>query len=73
VGHFAEHGYPPTIRDIGGAFGITSPNGVMCHLRAMAAKGYITRDEQLSRGIEVVGLGDRIRGAAREFLSTLGE
>ena len=36
-------GYPPTIRDIGTAFEIRSPNGVMCHLKALEKKGYITR------------------------------
>lgn len=39
-------GYPPAIRDIGRAFGITSPNGVMCHLRALQKKGAIHRDEK---------------------------
>lgn len=39
-------GYPPAIRDIGRAFGIGSPNGVMCHLRALQKKGVIHRDEK---------------------------
>jgi len=30
-----EHGYPPTIREIGAAFGIRSPNGVNDHLKAL--------------------------------------
>ena len=40
------NGYPPAIRDIGKAFDIASPNGVMCHLRALQKKGYIQRDEK---------------------------
>jgi repressor LexA len=40
------NGYPPAIRDIGTAFKIKSPNGVMCHLRALQKKGYIHRDEK---------------------------
>jgi len=44
--YIVEHGYPPAIRDIGKAFGISSPNGVMGHLRALQKKGYIHRDEK---------------------------
>ena len=34
-----NRGYGPTVREIGEAFGIKSPNGVMCHLRAFGAEG----------------------------------
>lgn len=44
--YIQENGYPPAIRDIGEAFDIKSPNGVMCHLRALQKKGYIHRDEK---------------------------
>jgi repressor LexA len=44
--YIESNGYPPAIRDIGTAFGIASPNGVMCHLRALQKKGYIHRDEK---------------------------
>ena len=44
--YIEENGYPPAIRDIGRAFDIASPNGVMCHLRALQKKGYIDRDEK---------------------------
>lgn len=37
-------GRGPTFRDIGRAFGIRSPNGVACHLKALTQKGLITRD-----------------------------
>jgi repressor LexA len=33
---------PPTVREIGERFGIRSPNGVVCHLRAIEKKGFIT-------------------------------
>lgn len=36
-----QNGYPPTIRDIAEAAGISSPNGVLCHLKAMKAKGVL--------------------------------
>lgn len=44
--YIEESGYPPAIRDIGKAFDIVSPNGVMCHLRALQKKGYIHREEK---------------------------
>jgi len=44
--YIEQSGYPPAIRDIGDAFDIKSPNGVMCHLRALQKKGYIHRDEK---------------------------
>ena len=46
-----ERGYPPTIRDIGTAFDIKSPNGVMCHLKALEKKGFIVRDGKAARAI----------------------
>lgn len=45
-GYIQQNGYPPAIRDIGDHFGIVSPNGVMCHLKALQKKGYIQRDEK---------------------------
>lgn len=45
----------PTVREIGEVFGIRSPNGVMCHLKALEKKGYIVRDEHLSRSIRLPG------------------
>ncbi len=56
AGHIENKGYPPTIRDICRAFDIVSPNGVMCHLNALKAKGKINRNEKLSRGITINGI-----------------
>ena len=36
-------GYGPTVREIGENFQISSPNGVMCHLRALEKKGLLHR------------------------------
>src|SRR5688500_260095 len=44
--YIEENGYPPAIRDIGTAFDIKSPNGVMCHRRAQAQRGVIGRGEE---------------------------
>jgi repressor LexA len=46
-----NRGYGPTVREIGTHFGIRSPNGVMCHLKALEKKEMISRDERMSRAI----------------------
>jgi len=48
-------GYGPTVREIGNAFEIQSPNGVMCHLNALVKKGLITREDRMARAIQLVG------------------
>ena len=48
-----QHGYPPSIREIGPAFGIKSLRGVTIHLDALERKGYIRR-ESTSRSIQVL-------------------
>ena len=50
-----NRGYGPTVREIGQHFGISSPNGVMCHLKALEKKGLIRRSPNKSRAIELVG------------------
>lgn len=54
-----ERGYGPTVREIGEQFGIKSPNGVMCHLRALEKKGLIRRSPNKSRAIELTEKVDR--------------
>ena len=46
-------GYGPTVREIGSNFGISSPNGVMCHLKALEKKGLIVREANMSRAIQL--------------------
>ncbi len=48
-----NRGYGPTVREIGAHFGIRSPNGVMCHLKALEKKGLITRESHMSRAIQL--------------------
>lgn len=47
-------GYGPTVREIGEAFDIKSPNGVMCHLKALQKKGLIHREPNMSRAIQLL-------------------
>jgi repressor LexA len=53
-GKIESRGYGPTVREIGKAFEIKSPNGVMCHLKALAKKGLIIREENCARAIQLV-------------------
>ena len=46
-------GYGPTVREIGNEFGIRSPNGVMCHLKALEKKGLIIREPNMARAIQL--------------------
>ena len=49
-----ENHMPPTVREIGNHFDISSTNGVRSILAALIKKGYINRSPRLSRGIEIV-------------------
>jgi repressor LexA len=55
-----NRGYGPTVREIGTEFGISSPTGVMCHLKALEKKGLIKRSPNKARAIELT------RASARE-------
>jgi len=46
-----ENGYPPTLREIGKKFGISSTFGVKRHLDALVKKGYLNIESNASRGI----------------------
>ena len=48
-----HRGYGPTVREIGDHFKIRSPNGVMCHLKALEKKGLISREKNRSRAIQL--------------------
>lgn len=52
-----NRGYGPTVREIGEDFGISSPNGVMCHLKALEKKGIISREPNMSRAIQLTDVG----------------
>ena len=47
-------GYPPSMREIGDAVGLTSPSSVAHQLAALEKKGYIRRDPRLPRAMEIV-------------------
>lgn len=47
-------GYPPTVREIGLAVGLSSPASVQSHLAQLEAKGYIRRGTSKRRALELV-------------------
>jgi repressor LexA len=50
-----ERGYPPSIREIGDRVGISSTSVVDYNLKVLERDGYIRRDREVSRGLELVG------------------
>ena len=45
-----SHGYPPTIREIGSALGISSPATIHSHLKGLEDKGFIITDNMKFHG-----------------------
>ncbi len=64
-----SRGFGPTVREIGEAFDIRSPNGVMCHLKALEKKGLIKRTGFRARAIQLV---DHRPGGIAASLPLLG-
>ena len=58
-----EKGYPPTVRDIGQAIGLTSSSTVHAHLANLERLGLLRRDPTKPRALELMG---RVRAAAVE-------
>jgi repressor LexA len=54
--HQSEHGYPPTIREIGNAADISSTSVVDYNLRVLQREGLIRRDREISRGLGIAGM-----------------
>jgi repressor LexA len=48
-----ERGYPPSVREIGEAVGLTSSSTVHTHLTTLQRQGYLRRDPTKPRAIEV--------------------
>jgi len=49
--HYRDTRIPPTVRDIQRHTGVASPNGVVCHLRALRAKGWVEWRSMTARSI----------------------
>jgi repressor LexA len=66
----AKHGYPPTVRDIGKAIGLTSSSTVHAHLSNLEKVGLLRRDPSKPRAIEL--LVDRAKRAKTAVESAAG-
>lgn len=53
-----DKGYPPSVREIAEAVGLSSPSTVHTHLHILETKGYIRRDLSKPRALEIIGEGD---------------
>lgn len=62
-------GYPPSVREIGEAVGLSSSSTVHSYLKRLEQKGYLRRDPTKPRAIEVIGL-DNGDGAASDAADT---
>ncbi|MCV7408855.1 ArsR family transcriptional regulator [Mycobacterium florentinum] len=56
-------GYPPSIREIGDAVGLTSTSSVAHQLRTLEKKGFLRRDPNRPRAVDVRGADDAVAAA----------
>ncbi|MGV0834713.1 transcriptional repressor LexA [Mycolicibacterium thermoresistibile] len=56
-----SRGYPPSIREIGDAVGLTSTSSVAHQLRTLERKGYLRRDPNRPRAVDVRGADDPVK------------
>ncbi|TMI89802.1 MAG: transcriptional repressor LexA [Bacillati bacterium ANGP1] len=54
LNNMQQRGYPPSVREIGAALGLTSSSTVHSHLTALEKKGFIHRDPSKPRAIEIL-------------------
>ncbi|MCZ7536631.1 MAG: transcriptional repressor LexA [Acidimicrobiia bacterium] len=72
----SHRGYPPSVREIGEAVGLSSPSTVHAHLAALHEKGYIKRDHTKPRAIELRRepiTGARVERRPVRFVPLLGD
>jgi len=55
VEYVDQHGYPPTVREIGEAVGLASPSTVHAHLANLERAGLLRRDPTKPRALELTG------------------
>ena len=52
--YLADHGYAPTLQEIGGRFGLSSPATVYKHVEQLVQKGYLRKAQHQGRGLQLV-------------------
>jgi repressor LexA len=55
VEYVDQHGYPPTVREIGEQVGLASPSTVHAHLANLERAGLLRRDPTKPRALELIG------------------
>ena len=63
VGYVDDHGYPPTVREIGDAVGLASPSTVHAHLANLERAGLLRRDPTKPRALELLGRPRELAGS----------
>src|SRR3989449_5075903 len=53
--YVGQHGYPPTVREIGEEVGLASPSTVHAHLANLERAGFLKRDPTKPRALELTG------------------
>ena len=67
-----RRGYPPSMREIGQAVGLTSPSSVAHQLTSLEKKGFLRRDPNRPRAIEVIMPGERTASVELDSDSAFG-
>lgn len=67
-----DNGYPPTVREIGQEVGLASPSTVHGHLSRLEKNGYLYRDENKTRALELTPLALSELGIERNEIPLLG-
>jgi len=52
--YIVSYGYPPTVREIGKAIGVSSPATIQAHLNNLKMKGFIKKEDTKNRAIELL-------------------
>jgi repressor LexA len=75
VAYVDDHGYPPTVREIGEAVGLASPSTVHAHLANLERAGRLRRDPTKPRALELTGRAQQASpaGAEVERLPLVGQ
>ncbi len=69
--HRQEHGYAPTLQEIGQRFGLSSPATVHKHVSHLVSKGYLRR-ERRNASRDLAPVEEAVRGARAVAVPLLG-
>ena len=70
--YLGRHGFPPTLKEIGEAIGLTNITAVRGHLLALEKKGYIAKTPEKARSIRIVHSPSPLSRFKRKMHEVLG-